>query len=174
MNLTDLVITTNRLKIIPISEKYLHDMFKECTREVAKYLSFDPSGKIEYMVKYIQLSQIKMQNGEEIPVHITNKITGEFIGCSGVHKINTDNPELGIWIKKSAQRKGFGKETIGALIDWAQKHLQFTYLVYPVAKENIPSRKLIESLGGIQKAEKIFTSPTGKVLDEVEYWVYKK
>lgn len=172
MDLTNTVIITSRLKIIPTSEKYANDISRECTPEVARFLSFNPSGKIEDTIKYIQLSEQKIKSGEEMPVVILNKLSGEFIGCSGVHEIKTMKPELGLWIKKSNQRKGYGKETISALIEWVRINLEFEYISYPVAKENIPSRKLIESLGGIVKTERIFTSPTGKMLDEVVYRIF--
>ncbi len=174
MNLSNVVIITKRLRIVPTTEKYAKDIFQECTAEVVKYLSFDPSGKIEDTIKYIRLSQPKIKNGEEMPITVVDKTTEEFIGCGGLHKIKTDKPELGIWIKKSAQRRGYGKETIKALIKWAENNLSYKYLTYPVEKTNIPSRKLIESLGGILKAKRKYTSPTGKELDEVEYWFYRK
>jgi RimJ/RimL family protein N-acetyltransferase len=172
MDLTNIVIITDRLRIIPTSEKYANDIFMECTPEIARFLSFDPTGIIEDTIKYIRSSQEKIKSREEMPVVILDKISNEFIGCGGIHEIKTKKPELGLWIKKSAHRKGYGKETISAFINWIKANLEFEYISYPVAKENIPSRKLIESLGGIVKGERIFTSPTGKVLDEVEYRIF--
>lgn len=32
---------------------------------------------------------------------------------------------------------------------WAQDNILFDYLLYPVNKDNIPSRKITESLGGV-------------------------
>jgi len=35
---------------------------------------------------------------------ITNKNEDEFIGCIGLHNINTLTPELGIWTKKLSHK----------------------------------------------------------------------
>lgn len=169
MNLSNVSILTKRLKIIPTNELYAQKIFDELTPTVATYLSFDPSGKIEDTLIFIRTSQEKIIKGVDMPVVVLDKNTGEFIGCSGLHKLDTKKPELGIWIKQSAQKKGYGKEIIQGLIDWAEEHLDFEYLIYPVVKDNLPSRKLIESLGGVLSGSQIYTSPSGKVLDEVEY-----
>ncbi len=110
-----------------------------------------------------------MKSNEEMPVVIINTTTKEFIGCAGVHKIPSGKPELGIWLKQSAHRKGYGKEVIQGLISWVKDNLEVEYIIYPVAKANTPSRKLIESLGGVVIEEKRATFPSGKILDEVIY-----
>ena len=46
---------------------------------------------------------------------------------------------------------------------------QFDYLIYPVDRANIPSRKIPESLGGIIFEEKKTKTMSGGVLDEVVY-----
>ena len=171
MNLAATTISTARLTIIPVNKQYADDIFRELTPKVATYLSFDPTGKIEDIYTFITKSQVNMRRGEEMPVVIINTVTNEFIGCAGVHKIRTGKPELGIWIKQSAYRQGYGKEVIQGLISWARNNLEFKFLTFPVAKANTPSRKLIESLGGIIVEEKTTTSPSGKVLDEVIYRV---
>jgi RimJ/RimL family protein N-acetyltransferase len=172
MDLSSTVIITPRLKIIPVTEKYVQEIFTETTPEVTKYLSFDNSGNIEDIFKFIKTSQSKMKAGEGMSVAILDKSTGEFIGCGGIDNINTRKPTLGIWIKKSAQGKGFGKETIQAFIDWIEINIPYEYIFYPVVKNNIRSRKLIESFGGILQEERVVTSPSGKVLDEVVYALF--
>ncbi len=174
MNLSTTTITTTRLTIAPVNEQYADDIFRELTPKIATYLSFDPTGKIEDIHTFITKAQINMKHDEEMPVVITLTATKEFIGCAGVHKIHTGKPELGIWLKQSAHRQGYGKEIIQGLINWAKKNLEFEFLTYPVAKANTPSRKLIESLGGVAVEEKIVTSPSGKVLDEVIYKIYNR
>ena len=144
-------------------------MFRELTLEVSKYLSFDPTGKIEDTYAYIKNSQADIKNGTNFPVVVINKITKEFIGCSGIHKISSGSPELGIWIKKSAHGQGYGKEIIGGLVHWAEENLEYEYIYYPVARANIASKKVAESVGGILYKEEIHTWPSGKILDELIY-----
>ncbi|MFZ5341409.1 MAG: GNAT family N-acetyltransferase [Patescibacteria group bacterium] len=50
-------------------------------------------------------------------------------------------------MKKSAQGKKYAKETLSAIIHRAQNHISYKYLLYHVCVDNIPSIRLIESLG---------------------------
>jgi hypothetical protein len=52
---------------------------------------------------------------------------------------------------------------------WAMVNLDFDYLIYPVDRRNLPSRKIPESLGGSIKAEYEKTNASGAVLDILEY-----
>lgn len=174
MNLSNVVIETDRLRLVPVKEKFLEQIFNELTPEITKYLSFDATGDIKDTLTFLQDSQPKIQNGEDMPLAVFDKNTGEFIGCSGAHSINTKTPSIGIWIKKSDHRKGYGKEIVAAVIEWIHKNIQYDHIIYPVAKANQPSRKLIESLGGIAAKEQMFTSSTGKTFEEIEYHIYPK
>ena len=56
--------------------------------------------------------------------------------------------ETGIWIKESAQGRGFGREAVAAVIKWASETFQPSGFLYPVVDENVPSRRLAEALRG--------------------------
>jgi RimJ/RimL family protein N-acetyltransferase len=55
---------------------------------------------------------------------------------------------------------------------WAFENLRVRYLIYPVDRENIPSRKIPESLGGRIEAEYRFMNQSGRELDLLVYHVY--
>lgn len=74
---------------------------------------------------------------------------GDFVGCCGIHNITEESIELGLWLKKSSQGKGLGTEIITALIKFLEDNFIFKYIVYPVDKENIASKKIPEKLGFI-------------------------
>jgi len=57
-------------------------------------------------------------------------------------------PELGLWLKESAHRQGFGREVVAALVEWGHAFLGKASFTYPVAVENIASRRIAENLGG--------------------------
>jgi ribosomal-protein-alanine N-acetyltransferase len=57
--------------------------------------------------------------------------------------------EIGLWLKKSAHGNGYGTETVKTLIEFAEAHLDFEYLLYPVDKDNWISKKIPEKLGFI-------------------------
>jgi len=174
MDLTKTVIITERLQLVPLSQEYAQNIFENLTEEVATYMFARSPKKIEETLAYIHEQIPKMQNGEEFPVIILDKETGEFLGGSGAHKLQTKTPELGIWIKKDAHGNGYGKEAVTALKKWIDEHILYAYITYPVDKRNIPSRKIAESFGGVIEAEYKKENMSGNILDEVEYRIYRK
>lgn len=169
MELLLLEIFTNRLLLQPISLKYKKDIFKEFTEEITTYMHPRPPQTISETESFISESLLNIQNGDELIVGILKKDSQEFLGCSGIHKINSKYPEIGIWLKKSAHGSGYGIEAITALKDWAQSNLDYKYLLYLVDRANIPSRKIPERLGGQIFREYEQTNLSGKVLHLVEY-----
>jgi RimJ/RimL family protein N-acetyltransferase len=66
-----------------------------------------------------------------------------------LHAIGSAEPELGIWIKEMAQSRGYGSEAITALAGWAAPRFAIANFIWPVAEENVRSRRLAETLGGV-------------------------
>ncbi len=146
VNKEKLVIETERLLLVPITMQYAEEIFKEFNREITTYMSPKPAKDISETKAFIQHSIETMNAWINYQTVILDKITKEFLGCAWLHADNPKTPELGIWIKKSAFGKKIGREAIVGLTDRAQKNLDFEYLFYPVDKDNIPSRKIAESL----------------------------
>jgi len=61
---------------------------------------------------------------------------------------NSDSPELGLWIKESVHKQGFGGEIVAALVEWGHTSLGKGSFIYPVAEQNTASRRIAEHLGG--------------------------
>lgn len=155
-----------------ISLEYVPEIFKEFTSEITTFMYPKPPEKIEETIAFIEESMQKNIQGSDFVIVIIHKDTGEFLGCGGLHEINTPAPELGIWIKKSAHGHGYGKEAIFALKNWADQNLIYEYLLYPVAKENYASRKIPESMGAVVVKESDFTNMQGVMMRSVEYRIY--
>lgn len=166
-------VCTERLLLKPISMEYKLDIFREFTKEVTTYLYAESDTKIQYTEIFIHQSLLNMQKGEELIIVILNKDSQEFLGCSGIHKIQTQYPQMGIWLKKSAHKQGYATETIAALKLWADENLDYKYLKYPVDKANTPSRSVIEKIGGRIATEYDYITMSGKVLNILEYRIYK-
>ncbi|MBI2033193.1 MAG: GNAT family N-acetyltransferase [Candidatus Levybacteria bacterium] len=147
------IILTQRLKLVQLSPNHAVDIFNEFTQEVTIYMFPKTPHKLEETQEYIKESLEKMSAGEEIQFVILLKDTGEFLGGGGIHDIKTTKPELGIWVKKSAHGNKYGLEAVRGMKEWAENNLEYQYLVYPVDKRNIASRKIAEALGGVVEAE---------------------
>lgn len=173
IDLTQTIILSERLMIVPISLEFTQDIFENFTPEITTYMFPKANETIEDTKNFINSVIPTIKKNEEFVVVILHKDTDEFLGVGGIHRIHTSTPELGIWIKKNAHGNKYGREAVTALKKWADEHIKYEYLVYPVDKRNTSSRKIAESLGA--KAEKEYTKEnmSGDILQEVEYRIYK-
>jgi RimJ/RimL family protein N-acetyltransferase len=170
IDLTSLQIKGDRILLQSINEKYSSKIFKEFTSEITRYMYPKPNKNIDEVKSFISMSLKGMQEGRELTLAITELKKKEFLGVCSLHgNENPKIPELGIWIKKDAHGKKFGREAIITLTSWAFRHINFDYLIYPVDKANIASRKIPETLGGIIFEERKVKTMNGNYLDEVVY-----
>ncbi|WP_428231437.1 GNAT family N-acetyltransferase [Flavobacterium sp.] len=143
---SSIVINTNRLIFEPIHEKYIDDINLSFTQEVTKYMPFNPNGDKNEIINFVESAKKKLIQKTDI-VFVVLNLKREFLGCCGIHNINKESVELGLWLKKEYQNQGFGTEIINVLIDFVEQNFEFNYIIYPVDKENIRSRKIPEKLG---------------------------
>ena len=153
---------------------YQADIFREFTQEVTTYLYAESAAKIQDTENFINQSLLNMAKGEELVIVILKKDSQEFLGCSGIHKINSKYPRYGIWLKKSAYKHGYATETISVLQLWADENLDYEYMRYDADKANTPSRRVAEKMGGKIGKEYDVITVSGKVLNLVEYKISKK
>ncbi|MBC1225069.1 GNAT family N-acetyltransferase [Nostoc sp. UCD121] len=172
-NLEKVSLESKRLILQAISLEYTVDIFREFTSEITTFMYPKPAQSLSETEKIIRDMILQRENHTHLVLLILKKDNLEFLGICEVGAIDTDTPELGIWIKKFAHGHGFGREAISALKDWVDENLEYNYLCYPVDKRNIPSRKIAESLGGKVFREFQKINKSGHILDEVEYRIYK-
>lgn len=174
LDFSKLEISTNRLHLVPSTQEFAHITFKEFTKEIAEYMTPKPYESVEETKKALNDRFQRMQSGIDISLTILDKNTKEFLGRASLLDANTQTPEVGIWIKKSAHGNGYGKEAVKALVEWLNKNIDFNYLRYPVDRNNPQSIKIANSLGGMVGKEYRNKNMAGKILDTIEYWIYKK
>lgn len=165
-------IETENLLLVPVSMDYVEEMFKEFTDDITKYMYPPTPKEIKETADFITFSINKFLKNEDVTVVILKKDTKEYLGNGGIHKINTKTPELGVWIKKGAHGHGYGKEAMIGLKKWADENLDYEYIKYPVAEENIASRKIPESLGGKETNKYSQVNGNGVALNIVEYYIF--
>jgi RimJ/RimL family protein N-acetyltransferase len=169
-----LEITTKRLRLVPSTQEFASVTFKEFTKEIAEYMQPKPYESLEETKKALNDRFQRMQSGIDISLTLLNKKNNEFLGRVSLLDVNTQTPEIGIWIKKSAHGNGYGKEAVDALMGWINRNLDFKYLRYPVDRRNSSSIRIANSLGGIAGKEYPKKNMAGKMLDIVEYWIYRE
>ena len=169
-DLTSLRLESERLVLLSINDGYSSEIFKEFNDDIIQYMLPKPAEVIEETLSFISASLIGMREGWNLAMAITNRETSEFLGCCGLHgKGRYITPEVGIWIKKSAHGHNYGREAIATLAFWAVETIDLDFIIYPVDRANIPSRKIPESMVAEVYREKQVKTARGTVLDELCY-----
>lgn len=169
METPEIILQTENLTLKPITLDYKEEIFKEFTLEVTEHMFPAPFGKVEEAADFINSELEKKRKGEDIYFVILDKVSGEFLGGAGIHHIDRRNPEIGIWIKKSAQGNAYGKEAVAAMKKWLDENIEYDYLLYPVVDENFASKKIPEFLGGKLEREYDEINASGKKQHLLEY-----
>jgi [ribosomal protein S5]-alanine N-acetyltransferase len=160
---------TERLILQPVSDEHKFDICREFTVEVTKYMPFTPNGDISVTESFISRSNQELSEGTGIQFCIFNKETGNFLGVCGLHHTDTVAIEIGLWLKIGEHKKGYGTETVKALIKFAEENFKFDFLYYPVDKANIASRNIPEKLGFTAVKEYLLPKSPTENLNIVEY-----
>lgn len=172
LDLTEVVIECPRVRLRPLRSEDAEGMFKEFTREITRYLIHQPTGRIEDNLAFIQGSNAGRSAGRDLVVLIADKNSGEFLGCGGIHsQARSMEPHLGIWIKKSAHGKGYGREAIAGVVQWAFGTFEIEAIRYDFDRANTASQKVVESLGGICVGEEATPHTDGGMLDTLIYHI---
>jgi len=164
-------LLTARLRLTPIDLSYVDVVYANFNPEICTYMFPKPATDKSETIAFVTKSMENYILGKEIVFVALLKDTNEFIGCMGLHHIDTSKPELGIWTKASVHGNGYGKEGMDAIIDYAKSHYEFDCLVYPVDRRNIPSRRIPESHGGVILDRYHQTGSSGNELEIIEYHI---
>lgn len=167
-------IISTRLILKIIGSEYLNDIFREFTPEVARFLIPQPSDNINDSLNFIIESRSGSLNNKELQLVIIDRNNNEFLGCIGLHNLDVNNPSIGIWLKKGAWNKGYGKEAALALKEWADNNLNYKIVRYSTSKDNIASLKIAEFLGGKIIHQGVRKNQKGELLDCIDYVISKK
>jgi RimJ/RimL family protein N-acetyltransferase len=161
-DLSQTLISTARLTLRAFTPTDAADSYAEANARIAKFMSWNPPASESEFMAIWQGHISNMKAGKELHLVIRLTRTNEFIGRTGLHPADAALLETGIWIKASAQRHGYGREAVAALMKWATDIFHPSGFLWPAVDENRPSRGLAEALGG----EIIGTRPRRKAGDK--------
>jgi RimJ/RimL family protein N-acetyltransferase len=167
-DLTGIELLANRLSLRAFTPADAPEIFAAVSPTITRFMSWDPSPSLAAFAEVWRQWLPRMAVGTDLSLVIRLRVTDEFLGVAGIHRIGSAEPEVGIWLKETAHCLGYGREAVAAIV-WARAHIGATALIYPVAKQNLPSRRLAESLHGIISGERNLRKSSGVVLDEVVY-----
>lgn len=173
IELIDVEIVTKRLVLRPIGLQDLEPIAREFDDEITRFMVPPPARSAMDVAPFIADSLEGLTNNTNLQMAaVLKEDRAAFVGCVGLHKPQTNTPELGIWIAKSFHRQGLGLEAIQGVCGWASVEIECDYLKYPVDRENVASRWIPETLGGDIEDEYDRVTPDGRMLNIVEYRIY--
>jgi RimJ/RimL family protein N-acetyltransferase len=123
------------------------DITKNLTEEVAWYMIYEKEKGRNNIRDFINKSLQRMEERRDAHFVIRENISGKFIGCASLYDVNTKTPEMGVWLTKDCWGKGYGFEVFSALKKFA-KEIKCTKVICRVAKGNMPSKRIVEKVGG--------------------------
>ena len=142
-----LYIQSARLQLSSFTMADAEDVFHCITPRVARYMRWEPPKSLsEY--KASRQARLQADDGSDLSLVVRGNDTMECFGIAGLDGVDQPTPELGIWLKESVHGQGYGFEAVKAVAEWATQNLGKMQLLYPVAVENVRSRRIAEKLNG--------------------------
>jgi RimJ/RimL family protein N-acetyltransferase len=148
MDLSSVSLSSQRLLLNSFTGNDAREAFEAATPAIARFMSWEPAASFESFAPIWQSWIPKMHAGTDVSFAVRHKPSLEFLGAAGLHNIDADEPEVGIWIKESQHGYGYGREAVAMIMAFAGDDLGKRAVLYPVVEQNGPSRRLAESLGG--------------------------
>lgn len=141
--------TTPRLLLREMMLSDIPALYALYDGEAKRYLpplSDDPEEEKKILRAYIEKVYGLMGYGYWA---VIERKTGELVGRAGfgVPAREEDQAELGYVIRRDKREKGYAKEAVQAAIDYERRMLCFPGVIALTEAENIPSRRLLVSLG---------------------------
>jgi RimJ/RimL family protein N-acetyltransferase len=157
-----IVILSPRLQLTQFQMMDAQEVFECITPSITKFMPWEPPSWSEYVTRCEKRVQAPEPN--KFSFVIRRLDGGECLGMASLEDADSVSPELGLWLKESAHGQGFGREVVVSLVEWGHTSLGRRTFTYPVAVQNIRSRRIAESLHG-----EIIGNRTNPKYDSVVY-----
>jgi RimJ/RimL family protein N-acetyltransferase len=161
--MSEVSLKTERLNIMPFSNLYLKAYYEEFTNEITKYQYPDSFSDIDSANEIISEFVSDMRKGNMLEMVLLSH-DGEFLGSIEVFGLKEETPEVGLWLKKSAQGTGLGYEALRKMIEYLNSTQKYQYYIYEADIRNIPSIRLVEKFEFDKGEYEEITTDSGKTL----------
>lgn len=144
---------TERLLLHPFEPADADEIFACITPSLTRYMAWEPPPSRESFALLWRSWGPLAETGSDY-IFVVRRRDGLFLGLAGLHRAQSAAPELGIWIREDEHGRGYGREAVAAVADWASEAPGVRHFEYPVAEANLASRRIAESLGGTPAGER--------------------
>lgn len=150
----------------------VNEAIRESVEELRPWLPFAeniPSlGESEVTVRKARLRFLERS---DLMLHLRDKATDEFVGSSGLHRMdwNARSFEIGYWVRTSRSGEGLVTEAVRGIEKFAIVHLQANRLEIRCDARNVRSASVAKRLGYTQEGilRRIKQDRTGAWVDTI-------
>ena len=139
------MIRSARLQLCPFTMADAGEIFDCITPPIARFMRWEPPKSLNDYKAHRE-ARLRANDPSVFSFVVRPSDTMECLGIAGVDEADQPSPELGIWLKEATHGHGYGTEAIKAVADGRQKTLAKESFLYPVAVENVASRRIAEKL----------------------------
>lgn len=164
-----LTLFSPRLILEPLSKAHREEVFASFTPEVARYMYPAPARDISETDSFIAEADEDRRSGRGLQFALRSREDGSFLGCLGLHAVDSPLPEVGLWLRREAWGRGLGSEAAGCLLQWARSRLPARFYRYPADRRNLASCAVARKEGGLPYREYRCQGLGGNDLDQIEY-----
>ncbi|MFN3729049.1 MAG: GNAT family N-acetyltransferase [Fimbriimonadaceae bacterium] len=145
-------IHTPRLVLRPFREgdqDAMLEAVEESRTELEAWMPWAPGYQHQHAVEFVRTAHANWLLRRDLPMAITDRATGRFLGGTGLHRIQWDIPafEVGYWIRTGQTGQGFVTETVRHLIRFAFDDLHGRRVLIRCHRDNVKSSAIPRRLG---------------------------
>ena len=155
--MADIIAETDRLVLRTIEEGDAAEHFRVLNTPAVMARLGGPKELHEIEAKHAKAMQFHAREGFSFLMMI-EKASGELVGHCGLKRVDSElarNPgdmEIGWIVREDRWRRGYAREAIAAVLEWAFDRLDAPHVVAFTSELNVPSWKLMEAIG-MQRCE---------------------
>ncbi|RWF48361.1 MAG: N-acetyltransferase [Mesorhizobium sp.] len=141
-------IKSERLRLKLFTSDDAAEVFAAITPAITRFMQWEPPRSPAAFAEVWRSWLAPILNGSDLHFVARSLADGRCLGLVGLHAAKTGCPEIGIWIREDVHGNGIGREAVAAVAAWASEEFNPDCFEYPVAEENVASRRIAEGLGG--------------------------
>ncbi|MEI6091626.1 MAG: GNAT family N-acetyltransferase [bacterium] len=148
------VIESARLRFVELSAKYAERIFEYASNEeVTKYVAWNRHETIDDTYEFLKWSRSQSEDLNHFDFGLIIKASGEFIGTTGTSNFLPDEKSIdfGYVLNKKYWGNGFATEAAREIRAFAFQLDDVEYLRAYVFDANLPSRRVLEKCGFINR-----------------------
>ena len=122
----------------------------ESQEELKPWMPFaNPLPSVEETEEHVRRAHARFLLREDLPMQMYRRDHRQFVGNTGLHRINWDigRFEIGYWVRTSEASRGFVTEAVEGIVGFAAEHLKAQRIEIRCDPRNTRSRRVAERAG---------------------------